>query len=104
MPPTRTLSATQKTKIGDLLSQAIINKETPHPADMARAAVILYDVINMGYEMTDWTIEQILQPKRYSEVLIEHLQEMVNSFGYLREGKTDLYYSKAHVTEDSLGQ
>lgn len=104
MPPTKTLSSTQKAKIAERLSQAIINKETPHPADMARAAVILYDVMNMGYEMTDWTIEEILKSKRYSETLIEHLQEMVNSFSYLREGKQDAYYSKSHVTEEILGE
>ena len=38
----KTITEKESKKIAELLSRALKNKEHPHPADLQRAAVILY--------------------------------------------------------------
>ena len=47
----KTLTETESKKIAELLSRAIKNKEHPHPADLQRAAVILYTTRERGYSI-----------------------------------------------------
>jgi hypothetical protein len=99
-----TLSEKQKETIGKLLSQAIINKEHPHPADLARAAIILYDVNRLGYLLTDHIVENILENsgQRYSDTMKEWLSHMANAYYDLVIGLSDPYYASHRVNESDL--
>lgn len=99
-----TLTESQKEMIGKRLSQAIINKENPHPADLARAAVILYDTNRLGFLLTDHIVENILQNsgEHYSETMKSWLSRMANSYYDLVSGLSDPYYSKHRLDKSDF--
>lgn len=66
------LSETQKIKISKLLSDAIKNKENPHPEDMGKASLILYDLIRLGYGISEGEVSEVLENSNegYSDIII----------------------------------
>lgn len=100
----KTLSEKQKRIVAQKLSQAIINKQHPHPADLTRAALILYDLNKLGYNAVDYVVDEIIEKsgKNYSETMKEELEAMTNAYSYLIEGQNDPYYAKSRITESDL--
>jgi hypothetical protein len=85
------LSERQIQMAGNLLSQAIKNKKYIHPLDMRHAAVILYDLIRMGYYVGEDTVGEIIESSddHYSDTIIGQLQIMANAFSDLVNGLVD---------------
>lgn len=100
----KTLSEDQKIIVAQKLSQAIINKQNPHPADLTRAALILYDLNRLGYNAVDYVIDELIEitGKSFSETMREELEAMANAYSYLVSGMNDQYYAKSRITEDDL--
>ncbi|MGH9877040.1 MAG: hypothetical protein ACRD5H_05330, partial [Nitrososphaerales archaeon] len=54
------LSRSQREKLLDLLTRAVTNKQHPHPTDMKRAALVLYDLSRLGFHLEDYELEKLL--------------------------------------------
>lgn len=84
----KSLSEKQKVKLAQLLSDAATNKEMPHVLDLGRAAVILYDVVNMGYDVNSDDMDEILNNSEddFSEYWVNDLKHMVDAYHDLVSG------------------
>ena len=85
------LSEKQKKKLADLLSRAVTNKTSPHPLDMRRAAVILYDVNGLGYSVVDGELEDVMNMsgQKYDDAVRRVLQDMSYTYEFLVDGLND---------------
>jgi uncharacterized protein YqeY len=94
------LTESQHTKIGELLSKAVINKEHAHVDDLRKAAVTLYSIAQHGYSLSDTEIHEILNKEGgYSDRMKELLASMANAYDDLVRGMNDPGYGKYEFTE-----
>ena len=101
------LNEQQRSRVGDLLSSAVLNKESPHPIDIERALLILYDLNQFGYTVVDNEVKDILRQsgRRYSDSMIELLSDMANAISSLVSALNNHGHSKARIDQaefDSL--
>jgi len=84
----KTLTEKESKKIADLLSRALKNKEHPHPADLQRAAVILYTARERGYILTEAEVYDITEQsgESYSDTMKDTLGSMADAYNDLVYG------------------
>ena len=79
------LTESQGERLIEYLDSAIRNKQHPHPADLRRAAVILYKVNQLGYTYPD--IIGLLNGggkySQYSDTMVKILEQMSSAYGDL---------------------
>jgi hypothetical protein len=82
------LTEKESKKIAELLSTAIKNKEHPHPADLQRAAVILYTARERGYILTQAEVYDIIEQsgESYSDAMKDTLSSMADAYNDLVYG------------------
>jgi hypothetical protein len=80
----KTLTEKESKKIAELLSRAIKNKEHPHPADLQRAAVILYTARQRGYILTEAEVYDIIEQSVY----VYAIRTQITRDYYLRRLRT----------------
>jgi len=83
----KTLTEKESKKIAELLSRAIKNKH-PHPADLQRAAVILYTARERGYILTEAEVYDITEQsgESYSDTMKDTLGSMADAYNDLVYG------------------
>ena len=93
------LSRAQREKVLDLLSRAVVNKQNPHPTDLKRASLVLYDVSNLGYHLEDVELTKLLDqaPDVWSDTMKEWLAKMTNAYTDLVRALNDPSYSKLRI-------
>ena len=81
------LSDEQHKKLGQILSSAIVNKEYPHPADLQRAALIVFSMLKK-YPFDDTDIDLAIEAtgEKYADLIKKILGQMIEVFPYLIEG------------------
>jgi hypothetical protein len=84
----RHLSEEQHKNLGQLLSSAIIKKESPHPDDLQRASVLIYSLIKNNYPFDDTDIDLAIETsgEKYSDFIKKLLMEMIDVYVYLARG------------------
>jgi hypothetical protein len=84
----KALTEKESSKIAELLSSAIKNKQHPHPSDFQRAAVVLYTARERGYTLTETDVYDIIEQSEdtYSETIIGTLSNMANAYNDLVYG------------------
>jgi hypothetical protein len=100
----RELTEKESKKIVDLLSMAVKNKEHPYPADIRRAAVVLYTVNESGFALMDSDLLDIMNKldesggDHYSATIREILGPMASAYNHLVYGlnnsKNEVYKFK----------
>jgi len=100
----RELTEKESKKIAELLSKAVKNKEHPHPADIRRAAVVLYTVNESGFTLMDSDLLDIMNKldesggDHYSATIREILGAMASAYNHLVYGlnnsKSEVYKFK----------
>lgn len=94
------LAEQQESKLRELLSLSIHNKENPHPSDLRRAAVILHRANELGYTSIDISNLVNDPAEKYSETMIEWLQRMSDAFTDLMYGLDN--YENGLALHDSI--
>jgi len=98
------LSQSQKEKLTELLSKAVINKQHEHPSDLQRAALVLYDVNRLGYRLEDTELNELLNQSQYpySDSVRETLANMTNAYADLVTAMNDPEYSNFRIKEEDF--
>jgi hypothetical protein len=65
-------------KLGELLSLAVKNTTTLHVEDQRRAAVLIFSLVQKGYNFWDRELENVMElsGERFSEAADKHLKEI----------------------------
>jgi hypothetical protein len=100
----RKLTEKESKKIAELMSKAVKNKEHPHPADIRRAAVVLYTVNESGFTLMDSDLLDLMNKldesgdDHYSATMREILGPMASAYNHLVYGlnnsKNEVYKFK----------
>jgi hypothetical protein len=100
----KTLTEKESKKIADLLSRALKNKEHPHPADLQRAAVILYTARERGYILTEAEVYDIIEQsgESYSETMKGTLGSMADAYNDLVYGLNNSENESFRFRENDL--
>jgi hypothetical protein len=100
----KTLTEKESKKIADLLSRALKNKEHPHPADLQRAAVILYTARERGYILTEAEVYDIIEQsgESYSETMKSTLGSMADAYNDLVYGLNNSENESFRFRENDL--
>jgi hypothetical protein len=100
----KTLTEKESKKIADLLSRALKNKEHPHPADLQRAAVILYTARERGYILTEAEVYDIIEQsgESYSETMKSTLGSMADAYNDLVYGLNNSENESFRFKENNL--
>jgi len=100
----KTLTEKESKKIAELLSRAIKNKEHPHPADLQRAAVILYTARERGYILTEAEVYDIMEQsgESYSETMKSTLGSMADAYNDLVYGLNNSENESFRFKENDL--
>jgi hypothetical protein len=100
----KTLTENESKKIAELLSRALKNKEHPHPADLQRAAVILYTARERGYIITEAEVYDIIEQsgESYSETMKSTLGSMADAYNDLVYGLNNSENESFRFKENDL--
>ena len=100
----RELTEKESKKIAELLSRAIKNKEHPHPADLQRAAVILYTARERGYILTEAEVYDIIEQsgESYSDTMKDTLSSMADAYNDLVYGLNNSENESFRFKENDL--
>ncbi len=100
----KTLTEKESKKIAELLSRALKNKEHPHPADLQRAAVILYTARERGYILTEAEVYDIIEQsgESYSETMKSTLGSMADAYNDLVYGLNNSENESFRFKENNL--
>jgi hypothetical protein len=100
----KTLTENESKKIAELLSRALKNKEHPHPADLQRAAVILYTTRERGYILTEAEVYDIMEQsgESYSETMKSTLGSMADAYNDLVYGLNNSENESFRFKENDL--
>jgi hypothetical protein len=100
----KTLTEKESKKIAELLSRAVKNKEHPHPADLQRAAVILYTARERGYILTEAEVYDIIEQsgEAYSDAMKDTLSSMADAYNDLVYGLNNSENESFRFKENDL--
>ena len=87
------LNEEQLNKLGELLDKAIINRDNPHPQDLRKTAVLIFNLVQKGYYFGENELENIMELSGgyYSEGMERYLKEIVWVCNELAVGLNDNY-------------
>jgi hypothetical protein len=83
------LTEKQKKKILEILSDALVNKTTPHQLDLMRCALIIYDVNRYGYYLNEDIVSEILEKTGWSATSKKWVAEMAFGISQLVSAMND---------------